>query len=83
VKAQPEVLFGSPGDPVYVAARRDPDTNGLIGMDITTVGAGATVTYEINEVAQTPVVVAADTTVYEPIGGADFPTVNRIEVFPD
>jgi hypothetical protein len=83
VKAQPEVLFGSPGDPVYVAARRDLDTNGLIGMDITTVGAGATIIYEVDSVAQTPVVVAADTTVYEPIGAADFLVVNRIDLVPD
>jgi hypothetical protein len=53
-------------------------------MDITTVGAGAIVSYEVDGVAASPVVVAADTTVYEPIpgGGEDFPTVNRIDLVP-
>jgi hypothetical protein len=83
VRAQQEGLFGSAGDAVYVTGQRDPDTNALIGMDITTVGEGATVNYELDEVAQTPEVVAADDTKYVPLGGEDFQSVNRIDVTPD
>lgn len=82
VKAVSEPLFGSSGDSVYVEAARDPDTNGLVGFTVTTVGAGATVNYEVNSVAQTPVVVAANSTQYQAIGGVDFPNVNKLELTP-
>lgn len=84
VKTVTEDLFGEAGAPVHITAKRDPDTNGLVGMTITTVGAGVTVDYEVDSVAQTPVVVVADATQYVPIlgGGEDFPSVNRITVTP-
>lgn len=83
IKARPEELVGSAGDPIHVTVGRDPDTLGLVDMDVTTVGAGATVDYEIEGVPQTQIVVAADDTEHRDIGGTDFQNVNRVDVTPD
>lgn len=84
VKTQPEVLFGSPGDPVYVEAARDLDTQGLVGFTVTTVGAPATVDYEVDGTPDSTGSIAADTSHYEAIatGGEAFPKVNKITLIP-
>ena len=84
VKAQPEVLFGTAGDPVYVEAQRDPDTQGLVGFTVTTVGAPATVDYEVDGTPDSTGSIAADTSHYEaiPTGGESFPKVNRLTLIP-
>jgi hypothetical protein len=49
VRAQPEVLSGSPGDPVYVEAHRDPLTYGLVGFTVNTdASTSATVDWDDN-----------------------------------
>jgi hypothetical protein len=82
-KAKPEVLFGEPGG-LYVEAHRHPVTNALAGFTVyTPADRGCTVNYEINGVAQTPVVVAASGTEYVPTDGDTFVTVNRLEGTPE
>lgn len=49
VKALPEGLSGSPGDPVYVEAHRDPATLGLVGFTVNTdASTSATVDWDDN-----------------------------------
>lgn len=83
-KAKPEVLFGEPGG-VYVEARRDPDSLGLVGFTVTTpAGQAVTVDYEINGTPFSTGVIAAGTTAqYVPtVSDAEFPTVNSITLKP-
>ncbi len=82
-KSQTEDLFGSSGD-LYVTAKRDPDTLGLIGFTVEIpTGRSATVDYTVDGVPNsTGLLTDADSPHYEPISGGDvsFSTVSNITV---
>jgi hypothetical protein len=80
--AQNEVLFGDPGG-LYVEAKRDPITNGLLGFVVTTpADRGATVDYEVNGVADSTGFIAANSTHTEILQAPDFPTINLLTLKP-
>jgi hypothetical protein len=83
-KAEPEYVFGGTGE-LRVEQDTDPNTGGIRALRAyTPAGQTATLVYELDGVAQTPVVIsAASNPQVILIDAPDLPTVSRIELVPD